>query len=64
MSCATASARVPSGIAASRVVASRCRPTWLLIEKDDLAKLEPPLPLDEVARDDSRRDGYVLLGRP
>jgi hypothetical protein len=37
---------------------------WLLIEKDDLAKLEPPLPLDEVARDDSRRDGYVLLGRP
>lgn len=47
-----------------RDFAARPERVWLLIEKDDLAKLEPPLALDEVARDDSRSDGYVLLGRP
>lgn len=36
---------------------------WLLAEKDDLAKLDPPLPLVEYARDEERKDGYVLLGR-
>ena len=34
---------------------------WLLIQKDDLARLEQPLPLVEVARDDVRDDGYALL---
>ncbi|MGD2114340.1 MAG: hypothetical protein PVG07_04765, partial [Acidobacteriota bacterium] len=34
---------------------------WLLIERDDLATLDEPLPLVEVARDGDRRDGYVLM---
>jgi len=37
---------------------------WLLVEKDDLAKLDPPLPLVEYARDAELREGYVLLGPP
>lgn len=44
-----------------RAFAARPEKVWLLIEKDDLAKLEPPLRLVEAARDDHRRDGYVLL---
>ena len=44
-----------------RAFAARPEKVWLLIEKDDLAKLVPPLPLVEAARDDGRRDGYVLL---
>jgi hypothetical protein len=34
---------------------------WLLIERDELARLEPPLPMLEVARDPDRPDGYALL---
>jgi hypothetical protein len=37
---------------------------WLLIERDDLARLAEPLPLVEVARDRNLRDGYVLLTDP
>ena len=37
---------------------------WLLIERDDLAKLERPLPLVEVARDGDPFDGYLLLTDP
>lgn len=37
---------------------------WLLIERDDLAKLEEPLPLVEVARDQDQKDGYILMTRP
>lgn len=38
---------------------------WLLIQRDDLARLEPPLPpLREVARDPDEEEGYVLLTRP
>lgn len=44
-------------------VAREERP-WLLVQKDDLAKLDPPLPLVEVARDAELRKGYVLLGPP
>lgn len=44
--------------------ARRPERVWILIEQDDLAKLERPLTLTEVARDDSRQDGYVLLTSP
>ncbi len=37
---------------------------WLLIERDDLAKLDPPLGLVEVARDADRKDGYILMTDP
>jgi 4-amino-4-deoxy-L-arabinose transferase-like glycosyltransferase len=37
---------------------------WLLIERDDLARLERPLPLVEVARDPDPRDGYLLMTDP
>ena len=37
---------------------------WLLIERDDLARLERPLPLVEVARDRDPRDGYLLMTDP
>jgi hypothetical protein len=47
-----------------RAFVARPGKVWLLAEKDDLAKLDPPLPLVEVARDEERTDGYVLLTRP
>ena len=37
---------------------------WLLVEKDDLAKLPAPLPLVEVARDAELVEGYVLMTNP
>jgi 4-amino-4-deoxy-L-arabinose transferase-like glycosyltransferase len=38
---------------------------WLLIQRDEIAKLKQPLPpLTEVARDADVREGYVLLTRP
>lgn len=37
---------------------------WLLIERDDLARLGEPLPLVGVARDRDRRDGYLLMTDP
>lgn len=47
--------------ASLRAFVAREGRVWLLIEKDDLERLEPPLALIEVARDADRRDGYVLL---
>ena len=37
---------------------------WALVERDDLERLAEPLPLVEVARDERRKDGYVLLTTP
>lgn len=38
---------------------------WLLIQRDEIAKLKQPLPpLREVARDQDPREGYLLLTRP
>jgi 4-amino-4-deoxy-L-arabinose transferase-like glycosyltransferase len=38
---------------------------WLLIQRDEIAKLKQPLPpLVEVARDADLREGYLLLTRP
>jgi len=34
---------------------------WLLVERDDLDELNPPLPMREVARDQDSYEGYVLL---
>lgn len=48
--------------------ASRPGRQWLLIERDDLARIEDdggePLPLVEVARDRDPRDGYILMTDP
>jgi hypothetical protein len=38
---------------------------WLLMQRDDLARLTRPLPpLVEVARDPDAKEGYVLFARP
>ncbi len=37
---------------------------WLLAERDDWARLAPPLPLVEIDRDPDLREGYLLLTRP
>jgi 4-amino-4-deoxy-L-arabinose transferase-like glycosyltransferase len=34
---------------------------WLLIDARELEQLPEPLPMTEVARDEDRRDGYVLM---
>ncbi len=47
-----------------RAFVARPGRVWLLAEKDSLEKLDPPLPLVEVARDDDRPRGYALLTRP
>lgn len=47
-----------------RAFAARPGRKWLLIERDDLAKLDEPLPLAEVARDPDPIDGYVLMTDP
>lgn len=47
-----------------RAFATQPGKRWLFIEKDDLAKLEQPLPMVEVARGKDLKDGYVLMGRP
>jgi hypothetical protein len=50
-----------SGETALRTFAARPDPVWLLAQRDDLARLEPPLPLVEVARDADPRQGYILM---
>jgi len=47
--------------AALRSFAARPDRVWLLAQRDDLARLEPPLPLVEVARDADPRQGYILM---
>ncbi len=47
-----------------RAYAARPGRQWLLIERDDLAKLEEPLPLVEVARDRDVIEGYILMTDP
>lgn len=49
---------------ALRAYAARPGRQWLLIERDDLAKLGEPLPLVEVARDRDVVEGYVLMTDP
>jgi hypothetical protein len=47
-----------------KAFARRGPKVWLLIQRDDLEQLKEPLPLVEVARDDRRKDGYVILTTP
>jgi len=37
---------------------------WVLAQRDDLAKLKEPLPLQPIVSDADVLEGYVLLGRP
>jgi 4-amino-4-deoxy-L-arabinose transferase-like glycosyltransferase len=48
-----------------RAFAARPGRIWLLAQRDDLARLDPPLPLlREVARDADPEEGYLLLTKP
>jgi 4-amino-4-deoxy-L-arabinose transferase-like glycosyltransferase len=47
-----------------RFAARTDRPIWLLIERDNLDALDPPLGLVEVSRDQDPRQGHVLLTTP
>lgn len=47
-----------------RYVARTDEPVWLLIERDNLERLSPPLDLVEVARDHDPEQGHVLLTTP
>ena len=46
-----------------RAFAARPGRVWILAQRDDLAKLDPPLDLREVARDPDVESGYLLLTR-
>jgi 4-amino-4-deoxy-L-arabinose transferase-like glycosyltransferase len=50
-----------AGEAELAAFARRPERVWLLITKPEVARLGASLPLVEVARDDHRREGYVLL---
>ena len=53
------------GPEALRAFAARPGRVWVLIQRDDLAKIPPPLPpLRKVAEDPDPREGYVLFTRP
>ena len=54
----------PSGVEGLRAFAARPGRLWLFIERQDLTKLDPPLPLVEVARAPDPEDGYVLMTKP
>ena len=47
-----------------RFVARTDRPVWLLIERDNLEALAPPIDLVEVGRDGDPLQGHVLLTAP
>lgn len=55
---------LPSGEAELRAYAALPGRRWLLIKKNELARLEPSLSLREVARDEDEGEGYVLLASP
>ena len=52
------------GEAQLREFAARGERVWLLIERDELASLAPPLDLVEVARDSDWEEGHLLLTTP
>lgn len=48
-----------------RAFVNRPGRVWLLIQRDDLARVDPPLPpMREVARDADEKEGYLLLTKP
>jgi 4-amino-4-deoxy-L-arabinose transferase-like glycosyltransferase len=46
---------------ALREYASRPGRVWILAQRDDLKKIQPPLPLEVVAEDGDPKSGYLLL---
>lgn len=55
---------LPRDEAELRAFAARPGRVWLLIKKKEIAKLAPPLPLVEAARDADEREGFALLTDP
>ncbi len=55
---------LPQGEAELRAYTARPGRLWLLIKKKELAKLQPPLGLAEVARDADESEGFALLTKP
>jgi 4-amino-4-deoxy-L-arabinose transferase-like glycosyltransferase len=56
---------VPMSTAAEvRAFVARPGRDWLVAERDDWRRLDPPPPLVEVARDHDPREGYLLLTEP
>ncbi len=53
----------PQDEAELRAFATAPGKRWLFIEVDDLAKLDPPLAMTEVARGPDPKDGYALLAK-
>lgn len=47
-----------------REFAARPERVWLLIERDEMKRFDPPLPLIEVARDLDPLEGHILLTQP
>jgi hypothetical protein len=56
--------QLPQGEAELRAYATRPDRVWLVIKKDELSKLDPPLPMVEVARDADAEEGFALLAKP
>lgn len=55
---------LPRGEQELREFAARPGRVWLLAKRHALARLDPPLPLTEVARDRDLDQGYILLTTP
>ncbi len=55
---------LPANESELRAFASRPGRVWLLLRKDQVAELQPPLGLVEIARDADDRRGWVLLTKP
>lgn len=54
-------AETPASEAELQAFVQRPGRVWLLITRPALAKLAAPLPMNEVARDADREDGYILM---
>lgn len=54
---------LPAGEKELRAWIARPGRRWLLIKKPELRNLNPPLPLEELQRDQDPEEGYVLLTR-
>jgi hypothetical protein len=55
---------LPANEAELRAYAARAGRVWLLIKKEEIGKLQPPIGMVEVARDADESEGFALLTRP
>jgi 4-amino-4-deoxy-L-arabinose transferase-like glycosyltransferase len=55
---------LPANEAELRAYAARSGRVWLLIKKEEIGKLQPPIGMVEVARDADETEGFALLTRP